>query len=407
MSQQTRILHILSQRPSRTGSGVTLDSIVRLAKEMGYDQRVVVGTPKEDDHPVVGTLAKEHIFPLVFESEKLPYPVPGMSDVMPYRSTVWSTMSEEQLDHYRQSWRKHLNPILSDFKPHLIHSHHIWILSSLLKDLAPNTPIVTHCHATGLRQMKLCPHLTESVVKSCRRNDRFFVLHQGHGQELQETLQVHGDRVINVGAGFRQDIFHRKGRTTEDGIPKLVYAGKYSHSKGVPSLLKAFSLVSKEYPNCQLHIAGTGTGAEADELRQKMEAMAPRLVLHGQLKQDQLADLFRQCDIFVLPSFYEGLPLVLIEALACGCRPICTDLPGVEAHLAPHLPNVLELVPLPPLVSVDKPEPRALPQFEEDLARAISLAIKKGKLTEDEKLLSPFTWRAIFQKIESQWQKLL
>ena len=46
-----------------------------------------------------------------------------------------------------------------------------------------------------------------------------------------------------------------------------------------------------------------------------------------------------QSDVFVLPSFYEGLPLVIIEALACGTYVICTDLPGIRNWIDQNLPD--------------------------------------------------------------------
>ena len=61
----------------------------------------------------------------------------------------------------------------------------------------------------------------------------------------------------------------------------------------------------------------------------------------------------RAAHVFVLPSFYEGLPLVLVEALACGCRLVCTDLPGVRSGLLPHLEPVLDRVPMPALAGID------------------------------------------------------
>ena len=56
-----------------------------------------------------------------------------------------------------------------------------------------------------------------------------------------------------------------------------------------------------------------------------MLSMAPAVTLHGQLNQPQLAVLMRRCGVCVLPSFYEGLPLVLIEAAACGCRIVAAE----------------------------------------------------------------------------------
>ena len=103
-----RVLHLLSQRPGRTGSGITLDALVRQAAAAGWEQQVVVGTPEDDPTPDVGGLTPAAIHPLRFGSESLPFALPGMSDVMPYPSSRWCDLSEAQLDAYRRAWRAHL-----------------------------------------------------------------------------------------------------------------------------------------------------------------------------------------------------------------------------------------------------------------------------------------------------------
>ena len=78
-----------------TGSGVTLDALVREAAKAGWDQHVVCGVPADDGNPRVGDLDASRVHPLTFASAVgagdgvLPFPVPGMSDVMPYPSTIW------------------------------------------------------------------------------------------------------------------------------------------------------------------------------------------------------------------------------------------------------------------------------------------------------------------------------
>ena len=73
--------------------------MVRHARDAGWDQHVVVGTPADDAHPEVGGLAPDRIHPLRFAAEAeaggrdVPFAVPGMSDVMPYPSTRFSAMS--------------------------------------------------------------------------------------------------------------------------------------------------------------------------------------------------------------------------------------------------------------------------------------------------------------------------
>lgn len=404
-----KVLHILSQRPSFTGSGVSLDAIVQLAARAGWDQRVVVATPVDDASPVVGGLNPEHVRPLVFGRDGLDFPIPGMSDVMPYPSSRFSSLGPRQLKAYRQAWRQHMGRVIAEFRPDLIHSRHIWLLSSMIKDVAPLVPVVTHCHATGLRQMSLCPHLAEEVQRGCQRNDRFFVLHGGHAEQLATKLDVGFDRIHVVGAGYQDATFHARGRHADCGS-SLLYVGKYSHAKGLPQLLDAVERLAKRRSDLVLHVAGDGAGTEAEALRTRMAAMAPRVTMHGQLDQPALAELMRRCAVFILPSFYEGLPLVLIEALACGCRVVCSDLPGLREGFGPAAAGVLDRVPLPRLVGIDTPAPEDLPQFVDGLASAIESNLDRQRgddLTQGaRKLLQRFTWSAVFRRIERVWLEL-
>lgn len=404
-----KVLHILSQRPSFTGSGVSLDAIVQLAGRAGWGQRVVVATPADDASPMVGGLSPEHVRPLVFGRDGLDFPIPGMSDVMPYPSSRFSSLSAGQLVAYRQAWRQHVGEVVAEFRPDLIHSRHVWLLSSMIKDVAPLVPVVTHCHATGLRQMSLCPHLAEEVQRGCRRNDRFFVLHGGHAEQLTSKLDVGLDRIHVVGAGYQDATFHARSRQVDCG-PSLLYVGKYSHAKGVPQLLDVVERLAERRSDLVLHVAGDGAGTEAEALRSRMAAMAPCVMMHGQLDQPALAELMRRCAVFILPSFYEGLPLVLIEALACGCRVVSSDLPGLREAFGPAAEDLLDCVPLPRLVGIDTPAPEDLPQFVDGLAEAIdsNLGNPRGDDSTQRvsELLERFTWAAVFRRIERVWLEL-
>ena len=404
-----RVLHVLSQRPDFTGSGVSLQAIVRCAADAGWAQHVVVSTPAEDPTPGVADLPAEQVHPLVFGRGQLDFPLPGMSDVMPYASSRWSNLSAAQLDTYRNAWREHLTRVLDIAQPDVIHTRHIWLLSAMMKDVAPGVPVVNHCHATGLRQMELCPHLAEVVQRGCARNDRFFVLHRQHADALAEKLEVAGNRIHIIGTGYREELFHASDRSASTGT-QLLYAGKYSHAKGLPQLLDAFERLLATRGDLTLHIAGDGAGEEAEALRTRMAGMTPRVVRHGQLDHRALADLMRRCDVFVLPSLYEGLPLVLVEALACGCRVVCSDLPGVQSGLSPYLGDLLNLVPLPRLIGPDVPVPEDVPAFVSALTSTLDDVLDDvGSSPQPESppvALKNFTWPAVFERVEAVWQTL-
>lgn len=403
-SMQGRVLHLLSQRPSLTGSGVTLDALVRHAAARGWEQWVVAGVPADHPRPEVGGLDDERILPLVFGREELAFPLPGMSDVMPYPSTRFSSMTADQLAAYRSAWRAHLRAAVERARPDLIHVHHVWLLAAMVKEVSPGLPVVNQCHATGLRQMVLCPHLSDEVKQGCARNERFVVLHQGHAEELSRALDLSPDRIDVVGAGYRDDLFHPRGRDEVACSRRLIYVGKYSAAKGLPWLLDAV----ERLPGIELHVAGSGSGPEAAELERRMQGMA-RVKLHGHLDQPALAELMRRCAVCVLPSFYEGVPLVLVEAMACGCRLVATQLPGVVDQLAPHLGDALELVPLPRLDGVDTPHRADLPAFVERLGEALERALIRPPLLGSQRAidlarsLEPFAWGAVFRRVERVW----
>jgi len=405
-----RILHLLSQRPSLTGSGITLDAIVRRAAAAGHQQRVVVGVPASDPRPEVGGLAADRIHPLLFGAGSLDFAVPGMSDVMPYPSTRFSELSDIQLTAYRKAWINLLGPLIESFRPHLIQTHHVWLMSALIRDVAPGIPVATQCHATGLRQMVLCPALADGVRRGCARNDAFLVLHHDHATALMEQLGIEAGSIHIVGAGYRDDLFHARGRG-RNVEPALLYVGKYSPVKGLPCLLDAFEKIGEKRPGLVLHIAGGGAGTEADSIRTRMDRMAPAVVQHGQLAQAELAELARRATVCVLPSFYEGLPLVLVEALACGCRLVATDLSGIEIELAPRLGSALTMVEMPRLESVDRPRKEELPGFVDRLAHTIEAALDAPPLGDPEstmaEALSHFTWETVFGRVERVWRSLV
>ena len=61
--------------------------------------------------------------------------------------------------------------------------------------------------------------------------------------------------------------------------------------------------------------------------------LGEKVHVHGAVPQKKLAEILRHSHILVLPSFFEGLPLVILEGLASGCRVVATDLPGAEELL--------------------------------------------------------------------------
>jgi len=131
------------------------------------------------------------------------------------------------------------------------------------------------------------------------------------------------------------------------------------------------------------------------------------------LPQEKLAEIFRRSHLLILPSFYEGLALVLLEALACGCRLVSTNFPGLEEVLGKLPGSYCRLVELPRLKSLDTPFPEDETSFEGRLAAAIQDQIeavqKEPKM--DAALMTPilkeYTWTRVFERVEQVYFRAL
>lgn len=116
-------------------------------------------------------------------------------------------------------------------------------------------------------------------------------------------------------------------RTEQKGVVFLT-AGRLSVEKAQARLIDAFRQVLQSCPGSQLWIAGEGH--ERAALENKIEGLDLRDHVHllGHVKD--MPSLYASCDIFVLPSDREGLPLVLLEAGSYGKPVIATDVGGVS-----------------------------------------------------------------------------
>ncbi|OLS02753.1 hypothetical protein [Tissierella creatinophila] len=82
-----KILHVLAQLPSRTGSGVYFSNMIEGFKKYKHEQKAIFGT---QDKYQWNVLENKDQYTINFKSEELPFPIVGMSDVMPYESTIYS-----------------------------------------------------------------------------------------------------------------------------------------------------------------------------------------------------------------------------------------------------------------------------------------------------------------------------
>jgi glycosyltransferase involved in cell wall biosynthesis len=298
--------------------------------------------------------------------------------------------------------------MVSIFRPEIIHSHHLWLLTALARERCADIPMVASCHSTDLRQFRQCPQYRQAVAPACRRLQRVLALGPSQRQEIVALHGIDEGRIDIVGAGFDEELF-TWGEKAPPPPVELLYAGKLSLAKGVDLLLGAFAGLSAS--GLHLHLAGSAAGPEGELCRGLAARCGSAVTLHGPLDQRRLAKLMRRCHIFVLPSFAEGLPLVVLEAMASGCRLIVSDLPGCREALQGFDPRRVAFLQLPPLGGDGRPEPANMAALQGRLAALIELMAQgvgeEGQVdgAEAAGIAAGYGWRAVFARIERSYAR--
>ncbi len=408
-SKKIKILHLLSQRPDSTGSGMYVQAMIKEAAKCGFDNYLVAGISSADNIEI-DFIEQEKAMFVTFNNADVAFNIPGMSDVMPYESSRFCELPEEDLSNYEKAFSKVLQKAVKKFKPDIIHSHHLWLVSSLARQLFPNIPFITSSHGTDLRQFQNCPHLRERVLKGCEQVDTVLALSEDQKNEIIRLYKFEPERIIVVGAGFNNNLFYPKAKPKPDPV-QLVYAGKLSNAKGVPWFLRALKEINS--PDWQLHLVGSGSGKEKEHCLKLAKVLGDKVCTHGAIPQEELAEIMRRSHIFILPSFYEGLPLVILEALACGCRIVATELSGIKEIVNNIKTDFIDFIKTPRLHNLDQPYKEDENKFEQDLKDAIYQQICLAQdspqidLTPIQDKIDSFTWTGIFEKVRPIYLKYL
>jgi glycosyltransferase involved in cell wall biosynthesis len=116
---------------------------------------------------------------------------------------------------------------------------------------------------------------------------------------------------------------------------RLLFTGRLAGVKGVPILLEALVRLRDEHPGIELVLAGDGPDRALLEAEAQRLGIADRVRFLGYQSSDKVRSLLQETDVFVLPSFAEGVPVVLMEAMASGVPVVSTRVAGV-AELVDH-----------------------------------------------------------------------
>ena len=370
-----RILHVLAQLPIKTGSGVYFTNVIEGLKQYDVKQAAVYATTSEYNFNFV-----DEKYEVEFQGKDISFPIVGMSDIMPYENTLYKNMSYDMMEEWQNAFRRKLEAAKEEFKPDVIITHHLWVLSSIVCDVFEDKKVIGVCHNTDIRQAEKNRIMKDNYVKNLGKLDKILALSSGAIEEISNIYNFLKERIVNIGAGYNEKIFYPVKKYENHDNVKILYAGKFDESKGFYELIKAFRLLEAKDDNVELELIGNLK--EEDRLRvEELVGDSTKIRIYNAVDQVHLGEIMRHKDVFILPSYFEGLGLIAVEALGSGLRVVATEIEGLIEFLGEKINSseIIEYIKMPTIYDTDKAVEEEKPAFVNRIVEALELMIVRTR----------------------------
>ena len=237
---------------------------------------------------------------------------------------------------FSRNWRSYLAALhRSDTTvPDLIHAHCAYPdgLAAVEYGRRVGRPVVITVHGHDIKILPRANSRWRTLVLQALQGAEMVIAVSREMGLLVERLGVTPDKIRIIPNGVDCHLF-KSGSIRSPGMDgwRLLYVGRFDPAKGIGVLLEAMGHVCKNRRDIQLTLIGgnaaTGTGIEFRNQAEKL-GIGDCVQFIDEVPWTELPVHMNSADVFVLPSFSEGLPLVLLEAMACGLPVIATRCGG-------------------------------------------------------------------------------
>jgi glycosyltransferase involved in cell wall biosynthesis len=229
-------------------------------------------------------------------------------------------------------------------------------------------PIVTTVHspmkadtaATTVRSAKtialrLQAPVSQQIERTLFRHSKQITAVAGWVAEALHSYGVERTQVTVTGNGVEESFFSCSSVPQRESF--ILYVGRLEASKGVQELIEAAKIILDRDPKAPLRIVLVGKGPMQPTLEKlvKQAGLQPFVSFIGHMGmecREKLVEMYRRASIFVLPSHHEGMPTVLLEAMATGA-PVISTAVGGACEVVNHGENGLLVPPREPEALAD------------------------------------------------------
>ncbi len=229
-------------------------------------------------------------------------------------------------------WR--LYKMLREYKVDLVQTHAAYLLNYIVPaaKLAGIPLVYTEHSVFDLQEM---PKLRRTIKLTAPFIDKITCISQPIADYLSKEVGIASSRIEIIENGIDTELFSPKNETnkvaelpwenSDTDKPLFVFGtvARLCMEKDHPNMLKAFALLHKKHPQTRLIIVGDG--AERENLETLIKELNLTDFVHLAGKALDITERLRSFDVFVMSSAHEGLPMSILEAMACKIPVISTN----------------------------------------------------------------------------------
>ena len=113
-------------------------------------------------------------------------------------------------------------------------------------------------------------------------------------------------------------------------LQKILFLGRLCKEKGIGELIDAVNELRKTYPGLQLYLGGSWVD---EDLKKKADSHSEWICQLGWIDKEEKEKYLKECNIFALPSYFEGQSVALLEGMVYGCACVASDVGGIPQML--------------------------------------------------------------------------
>jgi glycosyltransferase involved in cell wall biosynthesis len=297
-------------------------------------------------------------------------------------------------------FKRRLEEIISKEKPDLVHINY-----GAVPAISCDCPVIVTAHwcnregipiyyrpirdIDGLLRNLLFPYYIHVEKKISRSSDKFLVVSHSLQYEFKKYYNINADVIYN---GIDAEKFNGNN-TVKDNL--LLFTGIFRTGKGLFELLEIADKLKKSHPEVRVIMVGDGP------IKNKVHRIIRRRNLFNvesirQLTHPDLIEYYHRSRIYVLPTYYEGLPTTILEAMACKLPVVASNVSGISEQIEEGVTGYM----LPPGDTKG---------FYSRIVELLEDPEKQKRFGEmgRKKVLEKFTWSHIAEDIAKKYHELL